>query len=1031
MAGVIGMVSIMPRFDTSNDSSRDIDKSSDNLISGFASRNVLCREFFWSHRDLISNHLQLRLKYEEMCGTIPKPEPINIYCGNNIVEGTEDCDGSNLNGQTCILQGFNGGTLSCDPNCMFNTSSCTTCGNNICEPGEATYCPPCTNFNPPCLAPCYLGTCPQECNNSANVNKPIGILNANINSTGMVSGWSLDPDTPNKSIDVHFYIDGPAGKGTFTGWSKAYWPLTGVNQLTGYPGNHGFYFWIPIFFRDNQQHTIYAYGIDSSGVGSQNALLLGSPQKFTLSPVSGNHTLGNNTFNNLINVQAFSMLDNWDIDIAFEAGAVKEWDCNGSILLNQAINAINNVESTGSQVKYIALDEPYIGGQHIINGLTCALSMQQIASLTANYIQSINNQYPNIIIGDIEPYPRFSVDQIKDWIQELENNGVNLAFFHLDVDLNRVLIEGHNVENDLQELKVFFQSKGIPFGVISNVDTNQGEKDFDQVYYNTVMDWIQTINSAIGLPDQFIFQSWLLSSFGTKVVPINLPENDLNIFSHTRLINDGLSVFNWVPSPNNKIWFTPNVGSIDLLDLFTEPGEWPISRDKVDIFKFYSQQLLDQSTTSTGLEKLAVSSNGRFLIEETSGDPFFYLADTGWALLNPPDVTLAEADIYLEDRKDKKFTVIQSIAIPSHMSLADMSDPNAVRWQNMDYIVNKAESLGMYMAIVPFWGGPLVNPSFTVQLADAYGQFLGSRYRNNSIIWLIGGDTDPTGYEAIWRALAKGIAIGKSGTEDYSKVMMTFHPRGGWPPWFHNEPWLDFNMVNPAHTRNDPRWHTLVERKYNLTPVKPAITGEVGYENIPSGLMRGAPLLNDWDVRKGAYWSLFAGAFGHAYGANEVYMFWDPGENLWGAQIWGANTSWQQALNFPGAYDMQHIRTLIESRPHLIRIPDQTIITSGEGVGNAHVQATRGSDGSYAFVYISDGHTILVDLSKISGSLVKAWWYDPRLGISSLIGQFSNIGVRQFTPASSGAGQDWILVLDDTSKGFPGPGTVRYSGSFQ
>jgi hypothetical protein len=46
-------------------------------------------------------------------------------CGNGIVEGTEQCDGTNLSGQTCITLGFTGGTLSCAGSCTFNTASCT------------------------------------------------------------------------------------------------------------------------------------------------------------------------------------------------------------------------------------------------------------------------------------------------------------------------------------------------------------------------------------------------------------------------------------------------------------------------------------------------------------------------------------------------------------------------------------------------------------------------------------------------------------------------------------------------------------------------------------------------------------------------------------------------------------------------------------------------------------------------------------------------------------------------------------------
>lgn len=47
-------------------------------------------------------------------------------CGNGIIEGTELCDGANLNGVNCITLGYNSGTLSCDPlTCVFDLSLCT------------------------------------------------------------------------------------------------------------------------------------------------------------------------------------------------------------------------------------------------------------------------------------------------------------------------------------------------------------------------------------------------------------------------------------------------------------------------------------------------------------------------------------------------------------------------------------------------------------------------------------------------------------------------------------------------------------------------------------------------------------------------------------------------------------------------------------------------------------------------------------------------------------------------------------------
>lgn len=51
-----------------------------------------------------------------------------LGCGDGLIGIGEDCDTTNLNGQTCATQGFNGGTLSCTASCVFNTTACTSGG---------------------------------------------------------------------------------------------------------------------------------------------------------------------------------------------------------------------------------------------------------------------------------------------------------------------------------------------------------------------------------------------------------------------------------------------------------------------------------------------------------------------------------------------------------------------------------------------------------------------------------------------------------------------------------------------------------------------------------------------------------------------------------------------------------------------------------------------------------------------------------------------------------------------------------------
>jgi YD repeat-containing protein len=119
---------------------------------------------------------------------------------------------------------------------------------------------------------------------------PIGYLDG-IGNDGGVWGWAFDPDAGAQSIDVHFYIDGPAGSGQGVGAATANQPRPDVNQAYGISGAHGYWFSIPPRFRDGQAHTLYVYGIDVTG--NPNALLSAVPKSFTLS-ASGSITAGPN-----------------------------------------------------------------------------------------------------------------------------------------------------------------------------------------------------------------------------------------------------------------------------------------------------------------------------------------------------------------------------------------------------------------------------------------------------------------------------------------------------------------------------------------------------------------------------------------------------------------------------------------------------------------------------------------------------------------------------------------------------------------
>ena len=453
------------------------------------------------------------------------------------------------------------------------------------------------------------------------------------------------------------------------------------------------------------------------------------------------------------------------------------------------------------------------------------------------------------------------------------------------------------------------------------------------------------------------------------------------------------------------------------------------------------------SAPAARLPRLRVSDNHRFIVKE-DGTPFFYFADTAWELFHR--LNREDAAKYLDNRASLKYTAIQAVLVaerdgvrtpnacgrkpfidndpakPDITPGTDPKDPGQYDyWDHVDYIVDYANSKGIYIAMLPSWGSWVDSRIINAGNAQAYGEFLGKRYARKGIIWVLGGDRNYDGTKDVWRAMAKGIAIGATGSEDYSKVLMTCHPGGGMSSsrWFHDDPWLSFNMWQTGHGGNTPVWESM-QRDYNRQPTKPVMDGESLYEDHPIGFNAKANGYSvDLNVRRNFYLDLFAGAHGITYGNHCIWQMHKGDSGINGPQF-----RWDEAINHPGGAQGQHARALIESRPFLIRIPDQSVLTGDVGTSADRVQATRAADGCYAMVYSAQGKAFTVNMDKFQSGPAKAWWYDPRTGEAKPAGEFKNAGTQEFTPPSSGRGNDWVLVLDDASRGFPAPGSAPYRG---
>lgn len=467
---------------------------------------------------------------------------------------------------------------------------------------------------------------------------------------------------------------------------------------------------------------------------------------------------------------------------------------------------------------------------------------------------------------------------------------------------------------------------------------------------------------------------------------------------------------------------------------------------------------------ATGPAALRVHEQGRHL-ETIHGQPFFYLGDTAWELFHRLD--REEADIYLSTRAGQGFTVVQAVVLAEQNGLRspnaygdlplldmDPTRPNEAYFQHVDWVVNHAAELGLYVGMLPTWGDklPSDNPGagpliFDKVNAFTYGKFLGERYQDAPIIWILGGDRNIQSLDVrdTWNAMARGIreAVG-------TNQLITFHPRGGassfW--YFHDEPWLDFNSYQSGHDQLIKAVYETATQSWMAWPPKPFIDSEPAYEDIivrfweyidfskppahrappgttdengriirPEAFPEG--IIDAYSVRVHGYWTILAGAAGTTYGNNAVWQMWEPGVPVAIPCLF----DWRTSLMRPGAMHMQHLRSLFESRGFGRLVPDQSLIYGQNPGGVRHLRASVTRELDLGIIYLAEGRPIQINAGKLAGPELQGWWFNPRDGTSTFLGLL-NPSIHTLQPPTTGPKHDWVLVLE-TRGAYPAPPGTR------
>lgn len=438
------------------------------------------------------------------------------------------------------------------------------------------------------------------------------------------------------------------------------------------------------------------------------------------------------------------------------------------------------------------------------------------------------------------------------------------------------------------------------------------------------------------------------------------------------------------------------------------------------------------TTRVTSQTKLTISSNGRY-IQWENGKPFFWLGDTGWLLFKK--LNREEAKRYLEDRSEKGFNVIQAMVIhsfpatnvygdsafinnnPALPKVTNGNNPNNLveydYWDHIEFIIDYANTKGIFIALVPVWGSNVKSKIVNENNATTYAEWLTKMFRDKkNIIWINGGDTKGDENFAVWNS------IGNTIKKIDPNHLITFHPFGRMQSskWFHNESWLDFNMFQSGHKSYDQdpdgfgedNWKYVVD-DYIKTPIKPTLDGEPSYEGIPQGLHD--PKLPRWqsaDLRRYAYWSVFAGACGFTYGNNSVMQMLKPGEET---SAYGATKYWFDAINDTGASQMIYLKNLILSLDQSEIIPYHEIVKNSSGEKYNYLAAVRTS--KQILVYTYNGRNLQLNFENEKGKEVNYFWFNPRDGSTSFLDRIKLSETMEFDPPGKMKnGNDWVLIVE-------------------
>lgn len=172
------------------------------------------------------------------------------------------------------------------------------------------------------------------------------------------------------------------------------------------------------------------------------------------------------------------------------------------------------IKALGGQPKYYGMDEPLFYGHYYHGPRACGTSIDAIARDVAAKVQQVRAVFPDVLIGDTEPFMAFPEQtwrtDLAHWLDAYRDaTGTQLAFFGLDLDW------AASWRQRMPDLIAMLHQRGIQLSVIYN-GSGLAKSDAEWVAQATAN--FKAFETSVPVPpDGVAFISW--NPHPTHVLP--------------------------------------------------------------------------------------------------------------------------------------------------------------------------------------------------------------------------------------------------------------------------------------------------------------------------------------------------------------------------------------------------------------------------------------------------------------------------------------------------------------------------------